>query len=130
MWNSRSPGVATAWRGPAPDFTERMQFRRTRLAKQPVPRVRAEAHHAGQLCLEVAECHGAQQRRQVAAESADGPAAGAVRIDSHDDKDRGARQGLDNRLRDRRQTLLVSKCPRRVRFHRTDPNATMRKLVL
>ena len=40
------------------EFAKRMQFRRPRLTKQPVPRVRSDPHHAGELSLDVAEADG------------------------------------------------------------------------
>ncbi len=40
------------------DFAKRMQFRRPRLTKQPVPRVRSDPHHAGELSFDVAEADG------------------------------------------------------------------------
>jgi hypothetical protein len=37
------------------DFLKRMQFRRPRLAKEPVPRVGSNPHHAGEVSLNIAE---------------------------------------------------------------------------
>ena len=40
-------------------FPKRMQFRRARLAKEPVPRLRSNSHHAGEVALNIAEADGA-----------------------------------------------------------------------
>ncbi len=53
------------------DLAKRMQFGRPRLTKEPVPRVRAYAHHAGEVSLDVAETDRAHQRRKVAAKRPD-----------------------------------------------------------
>ena len=95
--------MATAWRGAGFDFPKRMQFRRTRLTEQPVPGVGANPHDAGEVSLNVAEAHGAQQRREVATKRPDGGAAGGARIDRRDQKDRGPGQSRNHRLRFRGQ---------------------------
>ena len=40
------------------DFPKRMQFRRPRLAEQPVPGVGANPHHTGEISLDIAEPDG------------------------------------------------------------------------
>ena len=62
-----------AWRGDGmarsrPNFAERMQFVRARVAEQPIPDVGAEPHHTGETRLQIAEFHGAEQRRKVCTE--------------------------------------------------------------
>ena len=51
MWNSRSPGVATAVCRVARELGERMQPGRPRRAEQAVPQLGADADHAAQLAL-------------------------------------------------------------------------------
>jgi hypothetical protein len=46
-----SDGVARA----GPDFPKRMQFCRSRVTEEPVPRIRSNPHHAGQVSLNIAE---------------------------------------------------------------------------
>ena len=48
------------------DLAERMQLRRPRRAEQPVPGVRADAHDAGEISLEVAEADGADNAERSA----------------------------------------------------------------
>ncbi len=85
------------------DFAERMQFRRPRCAKQSVPRVRSEPHHAGQIAFDIAKAHRADQSGEIAAQRSDGVAACRPGIHRDDQKDRGAGQRLNHHLRDRRQ---------------------------
>ena len=50
----RGDGMARA----GPDFPKRMQFRRPRLTKEPVPRVGSNTYHAGEVSLDIAESDG------------------------------------------------------------------------
>ena len=81
MWNKRSPGVAIAWRAPALNLAEGMQFGRTRLAENSVPRLRSNSHHAGEIPLDIAETDRAEERwKIVAAERADGRTGFGARL--------------------------------------------------
>jgi hypothetical protein len=82
-----------------------MQLRRPRQAKQLVPRLRPEPHHAGQVSVEIAEANGAQQRGELGAKGAHRLATGSTAGQRHDLKDRGARQGLHHRLGDGRHVI-------------------------
>ena len=80
MWNSRSPGVETAWRAAGANLPERMQFRRPRRAEQAVPRLGAKPHDAGQAALRCREipprATARQGRRRTTARSRDCPSPG------------------------------------------------------
>ena len=54
------------------NLPERMQFRRPRRPKKPVPRVGPKPHDAGEVPFQVAKLHRAQQRGEVSAERAHG----------------------------------------------------------
>jgi len=73
-------------------------FGRPRLAEQPVPRVRSDPHHAGEVSLDIAEADRTDQPRQAAAERADCRPVRRARIDGDHQKDRGAGQVLNHQL--------------------------------
>ena len=99
------------------DLPERMQLRRPRRPKEPVPRVGPEPHDAGESAFEVAKFHRAQQRGEVAAERAHGVAIFGARVDRHDQKDRGAGERRGDRLREGRQANCRFGRARRIGFH-------------
>ena len=90
MWNSKSPGVETAWRRSRANFAEQVQFRWPRRSKEPVPRVGPKTHDAGKARFKVAKLHRAQQRGKVSAERPQGRAIVEARVYCHDQEDRGA----------------------------------------
>ena len=77
-----------------------MQFRRPRRPEEPVPRVGANPHNAGEPPFEVAKFHRAQQRGEVAAERAYGRAMVRPGLECHDQEDRGTGERRGDRLRD------------------------------
>ncbi|MCS3558647.1 hypothetical protein M2222_000969 [Bradyrhizobium elkanii] len=92
----------------AANFPKRVQILRSRGTEQPVPDAGADAHDARQPPLQIAEADGAQQRRQVRAETAYGGVAFRSGIDRHDQEDGRPRETRDDRLRNsRRHTLLL-----------------------
>ena len=99
MWNSKSPGVETAWRRSGANLAERMQLRRPRRSKEPVPRVGPKTHDAGKARFKVAKFHRAQQRGEVSAERPQGRAIVEARVYCHDQEDRGASERRGYRLR-------------------------------
>ncbi|GFO81086.1 MAG: hypothetical protein A49_07130 [Methyloceanibacter sp.] len=54
----------------AVDLAERMQFFRGRRAEQPAPGRGTEPHHAGEIAVEIAESHGPDNSRKIAAKAA------------------------------------------------------------
>ena len=69
------------------DLAKGMQLRRPRLAKEAIPRVRANSHDARKICFNVAEADGADQCREVAAERPHGRATVLGRPDRRNQKD-------------------------------------------
>lgn len=98
MWNNKSPGVATAWRGPA-RIAKRVQLCRPRFLEKPVPCVRAERHHTGEAAVLVAKSDRAQQRGKVGAERSHNCPIVVARVERDDQKDGRARQRRGDRLR-------------------------------
>ena len=94
MWNSRSPGVATAWREPARISRNGWSSAGRGCAEQPVPGVGTNPHHAGKIGLDVAGTHRAQQRRRGRRRMTARRCGGADRVDRDDQEDRGARQAV------------------------------------
>ena len=90
------------------DLSKRMQLCRPRIAEDPVPRLGADPHDAGEVSLDIAEADRAQQRREVAAKRPDGRTARLARVDRYDKKDRGPGKGLNDRLRRGRQARLCT----------------------
>ena len=121
MWNSRSPGVETAWRAAGANLPERVQFRRPRRPEEAVPRVGAEPHDAGQAPLEVAKFHRAQQRGEVSAERPHGRAMVRPGLDRHDQEDRGAGERRGHRLRNGTHITRRFGSGHRIGLHRWHP---------
>ena len=90
-----------------PELAKRMQLGGLRRAEQAVPGVRADAHDAGEIGLDVAEADGAHQARQVAAKIPHSRAARGAGIDGHDQEDRGPRQRTGHQLRLGRQCGFI-----------------------
>ena len=90
MWNSKSPGVETAWRVSCANLPELMQFRRPRRSKEPVPRVGPKAHDAGEARFQVAKINCAQQRGEVPAERPHGRSIVEARVYCRHQENRGA----------------------------------------
>ncbi len=97
MWNSRSPGVDDGAVRRSLQLDERVQLGRARSAEQPVPRVRADARHAGQRAGRYPEADRARQSadslQQVARDLL------AAVLDPHHQEDGRAGQRRQHRLR-------------------------------
>jgi len=81
------------------NLPERVQFRRPRRPKEPVPRVGPEAHDAGEARFQVAKLHCSQQRREFCAERPQGRSMVETRVYGRDQEDRGACERRVHRLR-------------------------------
>ena len=81
------------------NLPERMQLRRPRRSKEPVPRVGPKAHDAGEAPFKVAKFHRAQQRGEVSAERPHGRSIVGARVYCRDQEDRGAGERRGYRLR-------------------------------
>ena len=129
MWNSRSPGVETAWRAAGANLPERMQLRRPRRPEQPVPRLGADPHDAGEARFEVAKSHRADQAGQVGAERAHGRAMVRSGLDRHDQEDRGTGERRGYRLRDGTHITRRFGSGHRIGLHRWQPLAGARNFA-
>jgi hypothetical protein len=118
MWNSRLPGVETAWRAPARISPEGMQLCRPRRAKKTIPRVGAKPHDARKSSLQVAKFHSAHQCGEVSAERAQGGAIFRAQIERCDQEDRGASKRRGYCLREDRQSTCRFGCVRRTGLDR------------
>ena len=100
------------------NLAERMQFRRPRRPKEPVPRVGSKPHDAGEAPFQVAKFHRAQQRGEISAERAQGGAIFGARIKRRDQEDRGASERRRYCLCEGRRSACYSGCVRRIGLHR------------
>ena len=64
-------------------FLERVQLGRPRVAEQAVPCFGADPHHTGETRLQIAEFHGAEQRRKVRTERPNRRAMVRARVYCH-----------------------------------------------
>jgi len=73
-----------------PDLPERVKFGGARVPEQPVPRIGADSHHAGEIGFEVTKFNSANQRRQVRVKRPHGCAIVRAQNYSHNQEDRSA----------------------------------------
>ena len=103
MWNSRSPGVETAWRAPARISRNGCSSAGRGGPEEAIPGLRPETHHAGKSRFQVAKFHRAHQLGDVSAERAQSGNIIRVWLERHDQEHRSARERRGDSLRDVRQ---------------------------
>ncbi len=81
------------------ELPEPVELRRLGRAEELVPGRRAKPDYAGQVALQVTVRNRPYQRREVPAECSDGRAVVIARVHRYHQKDCGARQRRDHRLR-------------------------------
>src|SRR3984957_20942811 len=92
-------GCSDGWARARPKLAKGMQFRRARRTKQPIPCVRAEAHHAQEAALYITKFHRTNDRGKIGAERANVIERLSPRVYFQDEKDCCACQRSSHRLR-------------------------------
>ena len=90
MWNSKSPGVETAWRVPARISRNSCSSAGRGNPKEPVPRVGPKAHDAGEATFQIAKINCAQESGEVPAQRPHGRSIVQARVYCCHQENRGA----------------------------------------
>jgi hypothetical protein len=80
------------------ELAEWVEFSRSGVAEQSIPRVGTDSHHAGEAGLKITKFNRANQAREVRAERPHGVDIVLAPVDGHDQEDCGARQRRRYRL--------------------------------
>ena len=94
--------MAGAWRFPALELPEGMQFGGPGIAEEPVPGIRSESRDTSERGIDVAELHRANDSGKVAAKRAHGGVALRLWLYRNHQEDRRARELREHRLRKRK----------------------------